>query len=233
MTKLKVRSISTDFDLPVYNWDPELDAPPADDGANKYKTAPFKLGLEYHSIPDYPQISCPVSSSTPKSPTPTKNVSPKPYKTYMTTQMHMLVPSPLSPLFSPLVNTPKISHVAKAHGICSETLSRRLRGKTKSKRQAHEVDQMFTRPQELELVSWVQDQAVYPQQHELRARALEYLEELGDPKPKLDDHWVTRFVRRHPDLETKRKSSIAAKKKKVRQERKANVMEDGSMGDGS
>jgi len=93
---------------------------------------------------------------------------------------------------------------AQKHGVPQQTLSTRLQGQTALADQI-QPKQHLSRNQEAKLVSWIlrQESLGYAPSHsQIRACVLALLKPQGC-EPKLGRNWVSKFIRRCPELRTK------------------------------
>jgi len=113
----------------------------------------------------------------------------------------------------------KLSHIASAHGINRRTLSDRINGKRKPRREAHREEQVLTDAEEEVLKQRILEWDAFgmpPKHSHVLKMATEILEARVGPGnyEKLGDHWVTRFLERH---NTELKTKIAHSMDKQRQ----------------
>ncbi|OBS16091.1 hypothetical protein FPOA_27761 [Fusarium poae] len=93
---------------------------------------------------------------------------------------------------------------AQKHGIPPATLSDRLRG-LPSKSDIIQPAQLLSKSQETRLVTWILRQEALgyaPSHSQVRATVAALLRQQGQGRT-IGVHWISRFMKRHPDIETK------------------------------
>ncbi|OBS16486.1 hypothetical protein FPOA_12888 [Fusarium poae] len=93
---------------------------------------------------------------------------------------------------------------AQMHGIPPATLSDRLRG-LPSKPDIIQPAQLLSKSQETRLVTWILRQEALgyaPSHSQVRATVAALLRQQGQGRT-IGVHWISRFMKRHPDIETK------------------------------
>ena len=93
---------------------------------------------------------------------------------------------------------------AQKHGMPQTTLSDRLRG-LPSKSEATQPAQLLYKSQEARLVTWILRQEALgyaPSHSQVRATVAALLRQQGRERP-IGVHWLARFIKRHPEIDTK------------------------------
>ena len=94
-----------------------------------------------------------------------------------------------------------IRQAARAHNINKSTVAHRLQGRV-PRAQSYSSQRRLTPAQETLLVHWLEDlqRQILPSNHTTTRQIVSYmLQENGDKKP-LGRNWVTKFLKRHPQL---------------------------------
>ena len=94
--------------------------------------------------------------------------------------------------------------VAQKYGIPQQTISDRLNGKTAMADQV-QPHRLLSKNQETKLVFWIlrQESLGYAPSHTQIRACVEALMEQQNKKQKIGRNWVTKFIRRHPEIKTK------------------------------
>ncbi|OBS14974.1 hypothetical protein FPOA_28799 [Fusarium poae] len=93
---------------------------------------------------------------------------------------------------------------AQKHGMPQTTLSDRLRG-LPSKSEVTQPAQLLYKSQEARLVTWILRQEALgyaPSHSQVRATVAALLRQQGRERP-IGVHWLARFIKRHPEIDTK------------------------------
>ncbi|EGU88937.1 hypothetical protein FOXB_00543 [Fusarium oxysporum f. sp. conglutinans Fo5176] len=93
---------------------------------------------------------------------------------------------------------------AQKHGMPQTTLSDRLRG-LPSKSEVIQPAQLLYKSQESRLVTWILRQEALgyaPSHSQVRATVAAPLRQQGRERP-IGVHWLARFIKRHPEIDTK------------------------------
>ena len=97
---------------------------------------------------------------------------------------------------------PSYERNAKIYGLEPTTFARRIKGKTKERKEAHINDQRLTPEEENVLVNWILQTAAWgfpPRPSRVRYMARDMLYKKEDHKA-LGIHWVDKFLSQHPCL---------------------------------
>ena len=106
---------------------------------------------------------------------------------------------------NPQGNKPAMQPIALSYGVVSSTLSRRIAGKTSSRRKAHELEQRLSPEEEGALESWILKVTEWgwpPRVSLVRHMACELLVEKGDYR-ELGKNWIASFLDRHKELQSR------------------------------
>jgi hypothetical protein len=106
-------------------------------------------------------------------------------------------------------NHPSQYQAAQKHGMPQTTLSDRLRG-LPSKSEVTQPAQLLYKSQEARLVTWILRQEALgyaPSHSQVRATVAALLRQQGRERP-IGVHWLARFIKRHPEIDTKLQGSI-------------------------
>src|SRR5437899_1727456 len=102
---------------------------------------------------------------------------------------------------------PNVPAASEAFDVNRRTLYRRLAGTSVSRAAAHEDQQRLTPPEEKAIVKWCfsQDDLGFPPRLDMVKDMAAHLEakRTGEIPPAVGKNWVSRFLKRHPDLALK------------------------------
>ncbi len=100
---------------------------------------------------------------------------------------------------------PEIAPIAYEYGIIPTTLRRRLAGKTRAHREAHDNELRLSPVEEEALAGWILQVTSWnwpPRVELVRFMASEILVDKGDHRP-LGKNWVSKFLGRHSELQSR------------------------------
>ncbi|EGU71795.1 hypothetical protein HZS61_011602 [Fusarium oxysporum f. sp. conglutinans] len=119
---------------------------------------------------------------------------------------------------------------AQKHGMPQTTLSDRLRG-LPSKSEVTQPAQLLYKSQEAILVTWILRQEALgyaPSHSQVRATVAALLRQQGRERP-IGVHWLARFIKRHPEIDTKYFDIRESEYGWIKPENTVNVDEGGIM----
>ncbi|RKK43179.1 hypothetical protein BFJ66_g10162 [Fusarium oxysporum f. sp. cepae] len=119
---------------------------------------------------------------------------------------------------------------AQKHGMPQTTLSDRLRG-LPSKSEVTQPAQLLYKSQEARLVTWILRQEALgyaPSHSQVRATVAALLRQQGRERP-IGIHWLARFIKRHPEINTKYFGIRESEYGWIKPENTVNVNEGGIM----